>query len=201
MKNGDPDREKKAKQKDRIRWTLKIFFSTIFISILLSFLSSEALKGAGYVLAFIVLAIFILMGIVFDIIGVAVTAGDKKHFHAMASRKVPGAIEALRLLRNADKVSNICNDVVGDICGIISGATSAVVVTRLASSFTIDELIISLLVSGLVAGATVGGKSLGKAMAIDKSTTIVHMVSRVIYTFKSVREKVKAPFRKKRESR
>ncbi|MFQ8767640.1 MAG: hypothetical protein ACLR8U_14850 [Oscillospiraceae bacterium] len=42
----------------------------------------------------------------FDIIGVAVTAADEKPFHSMASRKVPEAGEALKLIRNAGRVSS-----------------------------------------------------------------------------------------------
>ena len=64
-------------------------------------------------LAFVVLACFILLGIVFDIIGVAVTAADERPFHSMAAHRTPGAREALGLIRKANKVSSFCNDVVG----------------------------------------------------------------------------------------
>ena len=51
------------------------------------------------------LAVFIALGIVFDIIGVAVTAADPRPFHSMAAHQEKGATEALILLRNAGRVS------------------------------------------------------------------------------------------------
>lgn len=198
MKNADGEpRSTKTKKrahsngkKSHWRWVITIFCATIVISITFSFVSSQLLSNAGYMLAFAVLFLFILIGILFDIIGVAVTAATVKPFHSMAARKVPGAIEALRLLRNAEKVSNFCNDVVGDVCGIISGTTSAVIVSRLIASFSLNELIFQLLMSGMVAGVTVGGKALGKSAAITHCTTIVHWTARVIYFFKTIKKKV-----------
>ena len=72
--------------------------------------------------AFIVLIGIVLIGIVFDSEIARVTVTDEKPFHSMAASKVKGAKSSLMLIRNASRVSNVCNDVVGDICGIISGA-------------------------------------------------------------------------------
>ena len=60
---------------------------------------------------------FIFLGILFDIIGVAVTSSDDKIFHSMSARKVRGAKVAVKFHKNAEKVSSFCCDVVGDICG------------------------------------------------------------------------------------
>ena len=80
-----------------------------------------------------VLFFFIALGIVFDMIGIAAASGTEREFHSMAAHKVRGAREAVWMLRNAEKVSSICNDVVGDICGIISGATGALIAANLAA--------------------------------------------------------------------
>ena len=80
------------------------------------------LRNVQVLVAFIILVVIILTGILFDIIGVAVTAADEKPFHSMSSRKLLGAKTSVALIRNASKLSNFCNDVIGDICGIISGA-------------------------------------------------------------------------------
>jgi len=45
--------------------------------------------------AALVLAVFIGLGIVFDMIGVAVTAADPKPFHSMAAHKEKGAKAAI----------------------------------------------------------------------------------------------------------
>ena len=131
MDTGDSKKkqEKKGKGEGRFRWAIQVFFLSVVLSAVLSLASEEALDGAGMALAFVVLACFILLGIVFDIIGVAVTAADERPFHSMAAHKTPGAREALGLIRKASKVSSFCNDVVGDICGIISGSTAAIIVT------------------------------------------------------------------------
>ena len=71
------------------------------------------------VAAFIVLLLIVFLGILFDIIGVAVMSANEKPFHSMAAKKLPGAVEAMKLLRSAEKVSSFCNDVVGDICGVV----------------------------------------------------------------------------------
>ena len=86
---------KKGKQgKSSSRWAVQVFFIAVTLSAVLSFASDQALDGAGLAVAFVVLLAFILLGIVFDIIGVSVTAADEKPFHSMAARKTPGARES-----------------------------------------------------------------------------------------------------------
>lgn len=132
--------------------------------------------------AFLILLIIILVGIIFDVIGMAVASADEKPFHSMAARKVTGAHEAIALLRNAERVSSICNDVVGDICGVISGSASAAIAMQILGhfSFTWPDMI-SLLMSALAAGLTVGGKAIGKTFAVKSSTAIVHVVGKLLY--------------------
>ncbi|MCQ2418514.1 MAG: hypothetical protein MJ085_01895 [Clostridia bacterium] len=166
----------------RVRWILTIFFLTVAISALFSFLASTIMEDTKTLVAFIVLLIIILIGIVFDMVGVAVTAADTKPFHSMAAKKKAGAKDALFLLRNADKVASVCNDVIGDICGVISGSASAAIAV---SAFTgNNQTLPTLLMSALVAGLTVGGKACGKAFAIRKSTNIVQSAAILIYYLK-----------------
>ena len=163
------------------RWIIRTIVWTVFISIALTLFASNTLKNVGYVLAFAVLAAFILLGIAFDVIGVAATAADERPFHSMAAHKVHGAYEAIRLVRNSEKVSNFCNDVIGDISGIISGTTSAVIVSRLAGNFSADTVIMQLVFTGVVSGLTVGGKAVGKSYAINNSTGIVLFAAKAVY--------------------
>lgn len=176
--------KKKGKQERSTgRWAVQVFFIAVVLSAALSLASDQALDGAGLAVAFVVLLSFILLGIVFDIIGVSVTAADEKPFHSMAARKTPGAREALNLIRKADKVSSFCNDVVGDICGIISGSTAAIIVTRLQEALSLRSIFFSLAVTALVSGLTIGGKAIGKTFAIDKSTAVLQLVGRVMHVF------------------
>ena len=183
-KDGRKKTKKKGKQeKSTGRWAVQVFFIAVTLSAALSFASDQALDGAGLAVAFAVLLAFILLGIVFDIIGVSVTAADEKPFHSMAARKTPGAREALNLIRKADKVSSFCNDVVGDICGIISGSTGAVIVVQIQTAFGMPGRVISLAVTALTSGLTIGGKALGKSFAIAKSTAVLQLVGRLLHLF------------------
>ena len=183
MSKSDAKSAKKERNK-LIRWVITIFFVTIAVSGLISFASAEVMEGSSMAVAFLILFLIIIIGIVFDIVGVAVTSADESPFHSMAARKVRGAQEAIRLLRNAERVGSICNDVVGDICGVVSGAASATIAAQIVSNFasTMPQ-IISLAMSALAAGLTVGGKAVGKTFAIRSCTTIVHKTGKVIWLF------------------
>jgi len=180
------------------KWITTIFGSTIGISGAMSFLSGEVLAGGGLALSFVVLLGIILIGVIFDIIGVAVTAAEERPFHSMAAKKVPEAMIAIRLLRKAERVSSFCNDVVGDICGVISGSASAVIAANAFQVGSSDlETVLQLLMSALVAGITVGGKAFGKSIAMGNSTAIVHTASKIIYSFRSIPSWIGKLFRKR----
>ena len=136
MAKPDPAAQKRERQK-AIRWVVTIFLVTILISGTISLLSDIIMSVSTMFVAFLILLSIIFVGIVFDIIGMAVATADEKPFHSMAARKVLGAQESIRLLRNAERVSSICNDVVGDICGVVSGSASATIAAQILSNFDI----------------------------------------------------------------
>ena len=196
MSKSDPSALKKERNKT-IRWVVTIFFVTIFISGIISLVSDEIMAASGIVVAFVILLTIVLIGIVFDVIGMAVASADEKPFHSMAARKVPGALEAISLLRNAERVSSICNDVVGDICGVVAGSASATVAVQIVQNFEFAwPNMVSLVLSALVAGLTVGGKAIGKTFAVNSCTKIVHTVGKLIYTLHHMPE-----FFKKKKSK
>ena len=191
MSKSDSGASKKEKNKT-IRWVLTIFLITILVTGVISFASDAIMASSTMLVAFIILFAIILIGIIFDVIGVAVTSADERPFHSMASRKVPGAQESIRLLRNAERVSSICNDVVGDICGVISGSASATIAAQVLRNFEFTaEYIIPLIMSALVAGFTVGGKALGKTFAINSCTRIVHGVGKLVWAFRHLPQTLK----------
>ncbi len=186
MAKADPESAKRERNKN-IKWVVTIFFVTILISGLISFSSDILMENSSMAVAFLILLAIILIGIIFDIIGMAVASADEKPFHAMAARKVPGAKDAIQLLRNAERVSSICNDVVGDICGVVSGSASATIAAQILANFEMSwPQIISLAMSALAAGLTVGGKAIGKSFAVNCSTPIVHTVGKIICRFKNL---------------
>lgn len=183
-----------------MKWILTIFLSTVIISALFSSVSGALLGEAELVPAFGILLTIILIGIIFDVIGVAVTAADVKPFHSMAAHKAHGAQEALTMLRNAEKVSSFCNDVVGDICGVISGTASASIVVLMLANASADGKFqgLEILMAALVSGLTVGGKAIGKSFAMSNSTKIVHMAALVVYYVKYAPKKLGELFRRKK---
>lgn len=196
MSKADPASQKKERNKT-IRWVVTIFLVTIVVSALISLVSDRVMAGSGMIVAFLILFAIILVGILFDIIGMAVASADEKPFHSMAARKVPGAKQALLLLRNAGRVSSICNDVVGDICGVVSGSAAATISVQVLQNFTFSwPQIVSLMMSALVAGLTVGGKAIGKKFAINSCTKIVFTVGRVVFFLGGIFR----PFKKNKKS-
>ena len=175
------------KEHTHYRWALTAFVMAVALSGLLSLSSEAILENAGLLLALLILALFIGLGILFDIIGVAVTAADPRPFHSMAAHKEKGAKEALKLLRNADRVSSVCNDVVGDICGIVSGSTATVIVVLLQNSFGWRSIVVSTVVTALISGLTIGGKAIGKKVAMKKSKDVIYLTAKVLSVLHLVR--------------
>lgn len=180
MSKPDPAQAKKERNKT-IRWVVTIFLVTIVVTSIITLLSDEIMSSSSIGVSFVILLLIVMVGIIFDIIGVAVTSADETPFHSMAARKVPGAREAIGLLRKAEKVSSICNDVVGDICGIVSGSTAAVIVTQLQRDLSTTSVLVSIGVTALISGITIGGKALGKTVAINQCTSVVYRVARIMH--------------------
>lgn len=168
------------KKKTNSRWLVRIVLISVAMSAIFTLVSSEILGRAGYAVAFAALAVFIAIGIIFDIIGVAVTAAQEAPFHSMAAHRERGAAEALRLIKNADKTASICNDIVGDVSGIVSGSTAALIAARLMESIGAESIIFPLLISGAVTGLVVGGKAAGKTLAFNNRTSIVLRVGKLV---------------------
>ena len=155
------------KDSSQVRWFITIFITTFILSILFSFISTTAINGLDIIPAIIILIVVILVGIVFDIIGVAVTVGKESDFHAKASKKLKGAKTSIKLIRNSAKVANICADVIGDIAGVLSGAISAMISLKITEKFVIP-FNIQFIISAFVASLTVGGKALRKNICSKK---------------------------------
>ncbi len=169
---------------DNKMWVVFITIVSFILSAALLFLSKTIFDNVNYIISIIVVLIIVIVGIVFDMIGIAVAAAEETPFHAMASKKCYGAKQSIILIRNADRVANFSNDVVGDICGVISGTASALIVTKVASMNTVtDSVLFGLLMSGAVASLTVGGKALGKSFALKNSNYIIYKVSVILEFF------------------
>ena len=183
LKEDEKAREKVHKEYVDVKWVITISILSFILSLLMSFFSQEAIPNLPIILGILVTLFIIFIGILFDIVGVSVTASDEAIFHSMNSRKVPGAKVAVKLKKNAHKVSSFCCDVIGDICGIISGACVVAISLQLADNFNFNLLLTNLIIAAFVASLTIGGKAIGKCYAINKSDIILYYFSRILSVF------------------
>ena len=171
--------EKNNNKDSYFKWPIEAFLITFILSSLISFISNKGVQKLNIFLSIIILIIVVFIGILFDLIGVAVTVAPEEDFHAKATKKAKGAKTSLKLIKNASKVANICADVIGDICGVVSGAISAMIALKISETYNLSNTI-QFIVSGIVASITVSGKAIGKEIANNHATGIVHFVSKVI---------------------
>lgn len=173
-------KDKSKKQNNSAKsWVVIVLIVTFILSLLFSFISSIAVEKLSIIPAVFVLLGVILLGILFDLIGVAVTVANEEDFHAQASKKIQGAKTSIKMIRNSPKVSNFCADVIGDICGVLSGAISAMIAAELISGYNMNSSF-QFVISALVASLTVGGKAITKEFAKIHSTQVVSFVSKII---------------------
>ncbi len=180
--------KKNKDRKEEIKWFLQVSLLAFILSIIFSFISNSAVSILSLMPAIVILIVVILIGIFFDIIGVAVTVAKEDEFHAKATKKIKGAKTSINLIRNSSKVSNICADVIGDICGVLSGAISAGIAMKIMQGSSIN-FNIQFIISALVASFTIGGKALGKGFAKRNSGKIIDILGKIISRIKKEENK------------
>lgn len=176
-------KEKIKKEQVNIKWVITIVIIAFILSFALSFIANTVISNLSLSFGIIITLVFIMIGILFDIIGVSVTSADEAVFHSMNSRKVKGADIAVKFKKNADKVSSFCCDVIGDICGVISGAAGTTIVAILVSKYNFDLLLTGLFTTAIISSLTIGGKAIGKSFAINKSDIILYEFAKFISNF------------------
>lgn len=174
---------KKGKSKqERQRWVLTVVCLSFGLSVVMSLMTSVFVESAGLFVALISLIVLVMIGIVTDVIGTAVTSASEQPFIAMASKRIAGAKQALRLIRKAERVSSLLNDVVGDIVGIIAGSAGAVIAVYL-TRFGLKSALASVLTTAFTSAFMIGGKAYGKGVAIENSGKIVLYVGKMMAAF------------------
>ena len=173
------------------KWTVIVTVLAFVLSVAFSVLTASA-EEMGTVLAFIVLMLIVILSILFDMIGMAISTASEAPFHAMATRRIKGAKESIKIIRNAQQLSSLCNDVIGDIAGIISGAMTGAIVVGLSVMLHMNHDLLNLLLAGVVAALMIGGKAAGKGVAMMNNNTIVFILGKIVYY-------VCAPFQRKKQ--
>lgn len=172
------------KKDSKTKWIMLVLILSFGLSIGMSLVSSAIIPKINIFVGIFIILLFIVISIIFDMIGVAITASDETPFHSMASKKVKGSTNSVRLLKNSDKLASICNDVIGDVCGVVSGSAGVLVATTIANIFDLNASITVLITTAIIASLTITGKALGKSVAIKNSEKITFRVGKVISIFK-----------------
>ena len=92
-------------------WLYKVIIMTFILSIIFSTISNSIAYSANAYAVFILLILVIAVGILFDMIGTSTLTSKESTFHAMSSKKIKGAKEAVLIIKDNIKVSNMlrCN--------------------------------------------------------------------------------------------
>ena len=166
----------------KYNWAIKMFILAISMSAVFSLISQSIMSSLGLFTSLFIILLFIVISVIFDMIGIAVTSSNEDFFKKKISEGVSGAGVGLNLARNSEKVCSFCADVVGDICGILSGSGVACVILSISGKIHNPSLfiIISTLLSALIAGLTIFGKACMKEYAIKNSNKIILRVGKII---------------------
>ncbi len=168
----------------RLGWRAVRFALLAFVvALAVTWPAQTAVLGWPELAALPVLLLIVLLGVGFDIVGVAATRAHETPFHARSASKRPGARKAIQLVREADRVATLCSDVVGDIAGTLAGALAAGLALRAEPS---DPGLGAILAVALVSAVTIGLKSAAKGLAIRKADAIVWLVGRVLEAVETV---------------
>jgi len=174
--------------------------SFIIAVIFTLFSETFASKLNNLLLSFVFLVIIIIINIVADIVGTAVTAASHAPFNAKAAKRIEGAPQGLQLIKNADKVANIANDIIGDITTTVSGALGiSIVVQIMRVGPQLDQFWLNVLLTALISVLIVTGKAVGKKISLSHPNEIIFFVGIVLAKIESITGY--SPFHKRRGQR
>ncbi len=162
-----------------------IFFvgvGSFFLAVVFTFLSETITSRLNsIILSTVFLIVIIIINALADLLGTSVTAASHTPFNAKSSKKVKGAPQGLRLIRNADKVANIANDVVGDITTTISGALGISIVIQIMNLGPgFSQFWLNVLITALIASIIVSTKAIGKKIALSHPDDVIFVAGKLL---------------------
>lgn len=162
-------------------WNLIVFILSFSLALVFSFLTNKLSNNASNIIMILLILLVIAIGIIFDMIGVAVLTAKESTFHAMSSKKIKGSKKATKLIKNNVKVASFCNDIIGDVCGIVSGGLGAVL--AISMSKYIDVTLATIITSAIISALTVTGKAIFKTVAVKKADKILFISAKILSIF------------------
>ena len=119
--------------KTNYKWIFTVFLLSFLLAMFFTFIAETVISNVSLIIGIVITLIIVFIGIICDMVGVAISTVKTEPFNAMASKKIREAKTALMLIKNKDKVSSIFCDVVGDVCGVITGSTGAAIIVVIVS--------------------------------------------------------------------
>lgn len=154
------------------------FFLAIFFTFFSEFFTSRL---NSIILSLVFLAFIVLINIAADVVGTAVTAASHIPFNAKASKRIRGAPQGLQLIRNADKVANLTNDMMSDITTTVGGALGiSIVVQIMKLEPALSQFWLNILITALIAAVIVSGKAFSKKIALSHPDDVIFLVGRIL---------------------
>lgn len=168
-----------------LQWSVRFLVLSFFLSVGFSLLSDTFVSSSSLLIALIIIFVLMFLGVFSDMCGVAITSCNLERFEYLCKQQVKYAREATILVKNSDKISVICCDIIGDICSILCGACGTSIVYKIIVNGVGTEylVLVSSLVSGLIACITIFFKSLEKRLAVTKNEEITLFIARCIKRF------------------
>lgn len=152
------------------------------------------------ILSLVFLFFIILINIAADIVGTAVTAASHVPFNAKSSKRIRGAPHGLQLIRNADKVANLTNDMMSDITTTVGGALGiSIVVQIMKLEPDLSQFWLNILITAFIAAVIVSGKAYSKKIALSHPDDVIFFVGRALARIEDITGY--SPFRKTRAPR
>lgn len=180
------------------RYIFFVGIGSFFLAVVFTFLSETfASRLNNIILSTIFLMLIIIVNMLADVVGTSVTAASHIPFNAKAAKRVWGAPQGLLLIRNADKVANLSNDVVGDITTTVGGALGiSIAVQIMALGPALSQFWLNVLITALIAAVIVSTKALAKKIALSHPDEVIFIVGRVLAKIEDITGY--SPFQKRR---
>ena len=88
----------KEKRSDgHLKWIVEVFIITFVLSICFSYISTNGVSNLEIIPAIIILTVVVFIGILFDIIGIAITVANEEEFHAKATKKAMRSKNSIKI--------------------------------------------------------------------------------------------------------
>ncbi|MDD4766933.1 MAG: hypothetical protein PHF87_05045 [Desulfotomaculaceae bacterium] len=183
------------------RYIVLVGIASFLLAIVFTYFSEYfTLKLNSIILAVFFLIVIILINIAADVVGTAVTAASHVPFNAKSAKRIRGASQGLQLIRNADKVANLTNDMLSDITTTVGGALGiSMVVQIIKLNPDLNQFWLNILMTAFIAAVIVSGKAISKKIALSYPNDVIFFVGRMLAGVEETTGY--SPFRKNRAPR